>query len=308
MKKTDAANAANWSHYAIFGVFIVAALLMWLKTKRIFFLFDLPYIGLSLFAGFMLHRHLPKEKRQLARKVPQLLIGLYFLFVLGLYMRTNMQVEGFFLQCFYGVFSGAIIHYTIAKLAGPLLFNRGFCGWACWTAMVLDFLPWKASQKRYKYYGILRYLHLSASCILMVILFYIMKNSPERKTIGAVYWMVTGNVLYYVIGVPLACMLKDNRAFCKYFCPIPPLQKIGARFALLKPEVDNSKCIQCGICEKNCLMNIKILDYAKENKRILSTECILCMACRDSCPKDAIQLTKGFDAGFKEKISFNVNK
>jgi ferredoxin len=28
------------------------------------------------------------------------------------------------------------MHYLIAKIVGPVLFGRIWCGWACWTAMV----------------------------------------------------------------------------------------------------------------------------------------------------------------------------
>ena len=50
-----------------------------------------------------------------------------------------MQIEGFLYYLFTGVFEAATIHYAIAKIFGPLLFGRGWCGYACWTAMVLDF-------------------------------------------------------------------------------------------------------------------------------------------------------------------------
>ena len=40
---------------------------------------------------------------------------------------------------FTGVFEAATIHYAVAKIFGPLVFGRGWCGYACWTAMVLGF-------------------------------------------------------------------------------------------------------------------------------------------------------------------------
>ena len=52
-----------------------------------------------------------------------------------------MQIEGFWYYLFTGVFEAATIHYAVAKIFGPLLFGSGWCGYACWTAMVLDFLP-----------------------------------------------------------------------------------------------------------------------------------------------------------------------
>jgi hypothetical protein len=36
----------------------------------------------------------------------------------------------------------------------------------------------------------------------------------------AFYWLLGGNIFYYASGIALAYLLKDNRAFCKYVCPI----------------------------------------------------------------------------------------
>ena len=42
---------------------------------------------------------------------------------------------------------------VISTFIGPLLFGRGWCGYACWTAMVLDFLPYKKPQAARKKIG-----------------------------------------------------------------------------------------------------------------------------------------------------------
>lgn len=40
------------------------------------------------------------------------------------------------------------------------------------------------------------------------------------------FWLfLAGNVLYYIAGIALAFAFKDNRAFCKYLCPITVLLK-----------------------------------------------------------------------------------
>jgi ferredoxin-type protein NapH len=102
----------------------------------------------------------------------------------------------------------------------------------------------------------------------------------------------------------LAAVLKDNRAFCKYGCPIPPLQKLGARFSLMRIQANRGLCNECGACEKVCPMNIQLLEYIKRGKRILSSECILCQTCVRICPSQALKATFGMDAGFKEFIHF----
>ena len=56
------------------------------------------------------------------------------LLYLGVISRENMQIEGFWYYLFLGTFEAATIHYAVAKIFGPLLFGRGWCGYACWTA------------------------------------------------------------------------------------------------------------------------------------------------------------------------------
>ena len=86
---------------------------------------------------------------------------------LGLMSQENMQIEGFWYYLFSGVFEAATIHYAVAKIFGPLLFGRGWCGYACWTAMVLDLLPFKAPQKpRKEKLGTMRYVMFAPDEVL----------------------------------------------------------------------------------------------------------------------------------------------
>ena len=76
-----------------------------------------------------------------------------------------MKIEGFWYYLFAGVFEAATIHYAVAKIFGPLIFGRGWCGYACWTAMVLDLLPYKIPKNPRKKIGWIRYITFSASLI-----------------------------------------------------------------------------------------------------------------------------------------------
>ena len=140
------------------------------------------------------------------------------LLYLGVISRENMQIEGFWYYLFLGTFEAATIHYAVAKIFGPLLFGRGWCGYACWTAMVLDFLPYKQPQKpRKEKLGVLRYVMFALSLALVSGLFLMKVANLEQ----IMFWLfLAGNTLYYIAGIALAFAFKDNRAFCKYLCPI----------------------------------------------------------------------------------------
>ena len=126
-----------------FVVFETIAITLWLTLGNIFYLFNFSYIGICLSVGLYLF----SKKKPYARRAVQFAVGLYMLVYLGLLSNENMQIEGFWYYLFLGVFEAATIHYAVAKIFGPLLFGRGWCGFACWTAMVLDLLPYKTPEQ-----------------------------------------------------------------------------------------------------------------------------------------------------------------
>ncbi|MGD0789618.1 MAG: 4Fe-4S dicluster domain-containing protein [Terracidiphilus sp.] len=286
---------------ALLLIFWAIAITLWRRTGAIFFLFDIGYIGTSLGVGTGLYALLPRQKRPIGRRLAQFLIGIYMVGFLGLFVLQNMQLEGLFFFVCTGVFSGAIIHYSIAKIFGPLIFGRGFCGWACWTAMVLDLLPFDRSKGwlpgPWKW---MRYAHFALSLGLVAGLVFIFGYRPQH--LAPLSWLLAGNLLYYAAGILLAYLLKDNRAFCKYLCPVPVLMKLGSRFALLKISKESESCNQCMACVKVCPMDIRIPDYLAAGQRVLSIECILCQTCVSACPTQTLASSWGFDIGGRERL------
>ena len=288
----------------IFTSFWAIAILLWQTSGNIFLLFNFGYIGTAAGIGIGLYALLPRKKKPSGRRFAQLLIGIYMLVFLGIINKENMQIEGFFFYLLSGLFAGAVIHYLVAKVFGPILYGRGYCGWACWTAMVLDFLPFKRNKKgrvAAKWESI-RYIHFAFSLLLVLILWFHFQYRPEPTGQIALTWLVGGNIIYFTSAIILAYSLKDNRAFCKYICPITAIIKATSRFALLKIEGDKDKCKQCGACSKACPMDINILEYINNDQRVLSTECIFCMTCTTVCPDNILKDSFKLDIGGKERI------
>lgn len=261
-------------------IFETVAIALWLTKDNLFYLFNFSYIGAAIAFGLVLfirrYRH--------ARRVVQLLVGTYMLVYLGLICNENMQIEGFWYYLFLGVFEAATIHYAVAKIFGPLLFGRGWCGYACWTAMVLDFLPYKvpASHERRRI-GWIRYVMFALSLAFAGALFLAHVEGMER----IMFWaFVAGNAAYYALGAALAFALRDNRAFCKYICPVTVFLKPMSYFAVFRVQCDKDKCVSCGKCAQVCPMDVDVTDNSRRRKN--GTECILCMECVRACPKKAL--------------------
>lgn len=271
----------NYKAIIIWVFFELVAVILYLTTKNLFYLLNFSYIGTCITVGSYLYMNNIKY----ARNVVQFAVGLYMLIYLGIISNENMQIEGFWYYLFLGVFEAAVIHYLVAKIIGPIIFGRGWCGYACWTGMILDLLPYKIPKEKRKKLGFIRYITFLLSFIFVAILFIFKFDNLSN----IMFWsFIIGNIIYYITGISLAFIFKDNRAFCKYICPITIFLKPASYFALIRVKRDKDKCINCKKCIKSCPMNVDMLDNSRKRKN--ATECILCNNCVRNCPKKALHL------------------
>ena len=283
--------------------FWVLATAMWRSSGEIMALFFFGYIGTSVGLGLGLYAALPKKNKPFGRRLALFLVGTFLFAFAAVYNQENIQIEGAIFGLLAGVFQASVVHYLIAKIFGPLLFGRLWCGWACWTVMVLDLLPFKRPSGRLPgNWGWIRYAHFALSLGLVVLLWFGFGYRLGAIGQTALIWFLVGNGLYYALGIGLAFLLKDNRAFCKYLCPVSVPLKITSRFSLLKIKGDQTLCNDCQACVKTCPMDIRIPDYILNGERVLSTECSLCQTCITVCGKDALSLSFGLDVGGKELL------
>jgi len=288
----------RWMPLALFLIFALIAV-----TFSIFggpmMLVNFLFIGTMISLGMWMMNRAPKKKKQNGRYFTLVMVGIvWMLLFAGLLGRENMQMEGFWFVLFAGSFSSAVIHYTVAKILGPFIFGRSWCGWTCWTVAVLDLLPYKRSRGRAPgNWEWLRYAHFILSFVFVATLWFVVKFRPESNSMNTMLWYFAGNALYYALGISLAFILKDNRAFCKYACPVPVFQKLGTRFSLIKIDSDAKTCTSCGACNKICPMNIDVMHYAVQGQRVASSECIQCQSCVHVCVPQSLYLNFGLDMG-----------
>lgn len=284
--------------------FWVLAISMWLASGYLQPLFLFGYIGTSLGLGLGLYSALPKRKKPLGRRIALFLVGAFLVGFVAILGNENIQFEGFIFGLLTGIVQAGVMHYLIAKIFGPLLFGRLWCGWACWTVMVLDLLPFTRSQGRLpRKFGWIRYLYVFLGVGMVLLLVKVFEYRGGVVGPSAMVWFLAGNLSYYALGISLAYALKDNRAFCKYICPVSALLKITSRFSLLKIEGDQEACNDCLACEKLCPMDIHITGYIHDGTRVLSTECSLCQTCISTCSKDALKMSVGFDLGGRDYLN-----
>ncbi len=300
----------------------LSALLMtvlWFALASLIFIFVLretsPVPVFVTFAliqsiAMILFALLPGRGKTTARVVSMFCIGSCLMMMAGIAGRTNLQIEGFFFYVLSGTVSGAIVHFAMAKILGPLLYNRNWCGWGCWTSMVLDLLPyrdnvkWKPGNLRY-----LRFFHFILSFGIVAAVYFGLNHSVvntnasgQTGTRAELIWFLAGNAIYYAAGITMALVMKDNRAFCKYVCPITALYKTIGRFSLLRIAGDGKKCSGCATCVLKCPMGIDIPRYIRNGQRVKSTDCILCLHCIAACPEAVLKTSVGLDFAGKNHL------
>ena len=302
MNKKD--EGRLWPAGYVFLFFLTAGVILWQTLKMPSYLFLMGTIGVFAALGLFLHRTLSRRWKTLAHSISLIAIGAGLFFGAGIFGRQNEQLEGFFFDVLLGLAGGALVHYLVAKIIGPLFVGRLWCGWGCWTFAVMNLLPFKRSKGKAKEapYSALRYVFFLFSFGLIAFLVWRVGYAPgaDWRTTKAHLWYIGGNLFYFAAGAILAYSYKDNRAFCKILCPITVFLKISGRFSLLKIGGMSVACNSCGACIKRCPMNIDIPAYIAHGKRVLSSECVLCRQCVATCPYGSVELTLGLDAGRKD--------
>ncbi len=270
---------------------ILLGLVLYLTVGWIFFLLIFPWIGLSISLGGTLQSLVGKKNHNIGRRVTLLMIfPLLFLFV-PIINNENFQLEGIVFLLTIGYFSKGIIHYAIAKVLGPFLFGRAFCGWACWTAAILEWLPIQKQGVIDKKLKNIRWItfFISVAVPLVLVYFYSYDVRTNYLNKSELYWMMLSNLIYYILAIPLAFIMKDRRAFCKILCPVSIVMKVTSRFSAYKIKPSGVKCIECGKCSKNCPMDIDVMKYISQGRKVTCTECIQCSDCIYVCPVKAIK-------------------
>ena len=106
------------------------------------------------------------------------------------------------------------------------------------------------------------------------------KNEGLRNTIGFLFfWKLS------ILIVIIALSIFTYRPFCKYICPLGAFYSFFNKIGFYKIVFVSDKCVNCGLCEKSCKMDINV--RANPN----SLECIRCGACTAACRHDALVMT-----------------
>lgn len=96
-------------------------------------------------------------------------------------------------------------------------------------------------------------------------------------------------VVTFVVVAVLAW--RDGRMYCNTICPVGTILSFFARFSWFKIRIDEGKCVNCGLCTKNC--KASAIDF--KNHKIDYSRCVVCGDCIGKCHKGALVFTGRVD-------------
>lgn len=199
-----------------------------------------------------------------------------------------------------GIITGSFIVF-LSLLVGSVFFGRIFCAYICPAGGIQEcasFINGKSPKQGWKNY--IKYA-IWIVWIASIILLFIFRR--QRVTVDFFYLTdhgisianIYGYVIYYgiVLLFFVPAVVAGERTLCHYICWMAPFMVLGTKIGKLlhirqlRLEAKKDACIGCHLCDKNCPMSLKVEEKVKAGK-LYDSECILCGACIDNCPKKVI--------------------
>lgn len=235
-------------------------------------------------------------KRQNIRKL--IIISSFLLFPITIYyLSPYIIIQG----AIDGIITGSFIVF-VALLFSGVFFGRLFCAYICPAGGLMEcasFINNKSPKQGWKNY--IKYVVWTVWILAIILCFILRKHkitvdffffTDHGISIANIY----GYIIYYFIILLffVPSVVCGKRTICHYLCWMAPFMVIGTKIGKLlhikqlRLEADKERCTHCRICEKNCPMSLKVEEKVLSGK-LHDSECILCGACIDNCPKKVIR-------------------
>lgn len=179
-----------------------------------------------------------------------------------------------------------------------LIRGRVFCGWVCPVNLVLEGVDWvarktgrprveRALPRHAKLWTAVGVLAISAlSGTLMFEAF-----SPiSAINKGIVFGSLTGVVV--LCAIIILEVFWARRVWCRALCPLGGFYEALGALGCASVKMDAAACTHCDTCRTACLCDPEILNGVLDEgaSRVVAGDCMLCGACVDACPTNALQV------------------
>lgn len=185
----------------------------------------------------------------------------------------------------------------VGLLLATIVSGAAFCGWICPFGTLQDALTWlrermripainvPAKLDRWLRYG--RYITLALILYMTIstVKLWFADYDPYR-TIFGLGWIFEFNAVdqWPAYTIALSILIASffiPRFWCKYTCPLGGALSLIGHVSLLRIRRTETACKSCALCSRPCPVGIDV----EKADPLVSTNCIGCLACVESCPR-----------------------
>ena len=187
---------------------------------------------------------------------------------------------------------------VIALVLLTLAFGRIYCSVICPLGILQDGISFIGRGKKktpYKYHKELKWLRYGIWAAFVVVFVLGIQWAVALLAPYSAYgrmvqslkhpYLTTAIVAAVTLVVVFALSFKGGRTYCNSICPVGTTLSFFSRFAMFRPMIDTSKCVNCGLCEKKC----KALCIDSRNHKIDYSRCVDCFDCLENCHAGALK-------------------
>ena len=245
------------------------------------------------------------------KKTRVLLAALFLIGITLLFMGIGHNCWGWMAKL---QFLPSLLALNFAVIIGivliTLLFGRIYCSVICPMGIFQDLVIWirrkgeklfkKKKTHKFKYvnehkwvrYGVLALsivsLVASGQMLIALIAPYSAYGRMVRSIAAACSGSVTATLLItglLTLVIICVCAWMWGREYCNTICPVGTFLSFLSRFSMFRPQIDESKCINCGKCGRQC----KAGCIDTKNHKIDYSRCVDCFDCIETCQEGAIR-------------------
>lgn len=157
--------------------------------------------------------------------------------------------------------------------------GRFFCGNLCSRGLFNDFVLGKISRK-IKIPRLFKNMTFRIIVLILMMSFMIYRIFQSE---GLVYKLGAIFVSMYIMQtliISIIAVTVSSRAWCR-FCPAGTIQRFFDRKKYVL-KAHKEKCVNCGICNKVCPMELPVKEIVNH------PDCIKCKRCVEACPKKVL--------------------
>jgi polyferredoxin len=137
--------------------------------------------------------------------------------------------------------------------------------------------------------------YISLSEYIFVFFPNIIKDMIETGSLQPLFDNFLTFIIFFFYLAIIILSVWYPRIYCRYFCPFAAVASVISEYSFLKLTRNPVRCVgrtECGICEKICPKQIRILDEPFEFFTGKG-ECNFCLKCKERCPYEAIDMKMG---------------